>query len=59
MNMGFAILMGTGLSFLGLGIEPHGADWDNMVSVDYTFLNMLPVYAIAPGYNKHAGRIFL
>ena len=49
MNMGFAILIGAGLSFLGLGIEQPGADWGNMVSVGYTFLTMRPVYAIAPG----------
>jgi peptide/nickel transport system permease protein len=49
MNMGFAILIGAGLSFLGLGIEQPGADWGNMVSVGYTFLMMRPIYAIAPG----------
>jgi peptide/nickel transport system permease protein len=49
MNMGFAILIGAGLSFLGLGIEQPGADWGNMVSVGYTFLLMRPIYAIAPG----------
>jgi len=49
MNMGFAILTGAGLSFLGIGIEPPGADWGNMISVGYTYLMMRPFYSIAPG----------
>ena len=49
MNLGVAILIEAGLSFLGLGINPPMASWGAMVSDGYNHLRTLPVLSIAPG----------
>jgi ABC-type dipeptide/oligopeptide/nickel transport systems, permease components len=49
MNLGTAILVEAGLSFLGLGIAPPTASLGAMVSDGYLQLNNLPLLSIAPG----------
>ncbi len=49
MNLGVAILIEAGLSFLGLGINPPMASWGAMVSDGYNHLRTLPYLSIAPG----------
>lgn len=49
MQMGAAILMEAGLSFLGVGIQPPGAAWGSMVSDGYYYLSTHPVLSLAPG----------
>jgi peptide/nickel transport system permease protein len=45
----FAILLGSALSFLGLGSQPPGSDWGLMISDARPFLDDAPWIAIAPG----------
>jgi ABC-type dipeptide/oligopeptide/nickel transport system permease subunit len=47
--MGAAILAEAGLSFIGVGIEPPGAAWGDMVSDGYRYLTTHPVLSFAPG----------
>jgi peptide/nickel transport system permease protein len=49
MQMGVAILLEAGLSFLGIGIAPPGAAWGAMVNSGYKYLLDLPVLSFAPG----------
>ena len=49
MQLGHAILVEAGLSFLGIGITPPTAAWGAMVSEGYKFLTRSPVLAFAPG----------
>jgi peptide/nickel transport system permease protein len=49
LNMGGAILAAAGLSYLGVGIAPPGADWGAMVSDGYQYLLTNPLLAVAPG----------
>ncbi len=49
MMMGMVILAETGLSFLGIGIQPPTADWGAMVNSGYPYLKTDPVLSIAPG----------
>ena len=49
LNMGQAILIEAGLSFLGLGIAPPGAAWGFMVSEGYRYLYTDPILSFAPG----------
>lgn len=49
MQMGMAILLEAGLSFLGIGIAPPGAAWGAMVNSGYKYLLDLPVLSFAPG----------
>jgi peptide/nickel transport system permease protein len=48
-RIGFAILTGASLSFLGLGIQPPQADWGLMIreARQYVFLSSWPL--ICPG----------
>jgi peptide/nickel transport system permease protein len=48
-RIGFAMLIGASLSFLGLGVQPPQADWGLMIrdSRDYLFLSPWPM--ILPG----------
>jgi peptide/nickel transport system permease protein len=48
-NLGTAILMEAGLSFLGIGISPPTATWGAMTSSGYKYLLTNPVYALSPG----------
>lgn len=49
MQMGMAILLEAGLSFLGIGIAPPGAAWGAMVNSGYKYLLDLPILSFAPG----------
>lgn len=49
MNLGIAILVEAGLSFLGMGINPPTPSWGGMVSGGYRYLAILPLISIAPG----------
>jgi peptide/nickel transport system permease protein len=49
MNLGIAILVEAGLSFLGMGINPPTPSWGSMVSEGYRYLRTQPLFSIAPG----------
>lgn len=48
LSLGFAILVETGLSFLGLGAQPPTPSWGNMVSAARPFMESSPLLLIAP-----------
>ena len=45
----YAILLGSALSFLGLGAQPPSSDWGLMISEARSFLDRAPWIAFAPG----------
>jgi ABC-type dipeptide/oligopeptide/nickel transport system permease subunit len=47
--LGSAILLASGLSFLGLGVQPPEAEWGSMLSRGRELLRTAPLGAIAPG----------
>ena len=49
MDVGSAILMGTALSFIGLGVQLPHADWGNMLTVARIYFTEAPWFAIFPG----------
>ncbi|MBA7485809.1 Nickel transport system permease protein NikC [subsurface metagenome] len=49
MQMGQAILVEAGLSFLGIGISPPAAAWGAMVNDGYRYLLTNPVLSFTPG----------
>lgn len=49
MNLGSAIMVEAGLSYLGMGINPPTASWGAMVSDGYRYLANQPHIAIIPG----------
>jgi len=49
MQMGRAIIVEPGLSFLGVGIEPPGAAWGAMVNEGYQHLFTEPLLSFFPG----------
>jgi peptide/nickel transport system permease protein len=49
LQLGMAILIEAGLSYIGIGIAPPGAAWGSMVNEGYHFLSMNPVLSFAPG----------
>jgi peptide/nickel transport system permease protein len=49
LNMGQAILIEAGLSFLGLGIAPPGAAWGSMINDGYRYLSTNPILSFSPG----------
>ncbi|MDO4284146.1 MAG: ABC transporter permease [Eubacteriales bacterium] len=49
MNLGTAIMVEAGLSYLGMGINPPTASWGSMVSDGYRYLSNQPHIAIIPG----------
>ena len=48
LSLGFAILLESGLSFLGLGILPPAATWGRMVSESRNYLEREPLLLIWP-----------
>lgn len=48
LSLGFAILVESGLSFLGLGILPPTATWGRMVSESRNYLQRMPLLLIWP-----------
>jgi len=49
MDMGSAVLMGSALSFIGLGIQPPKADWGNMLTSARIYFSNAPWFALYPG----------
>jgi ABC-type dipeptide/oligopeptide/nickel transport system permease subunit len=47
--LGSAILLASGLSFLGLGVQPPDAEWGSMLSRGRDLLRTSPLGAVAPG----------
>lgn len=47
--LGTAILISSGLSFLGLGVQPPHPEWGAMLSRGRELIRTTPVVAIAPG----------
>jgi len=48
-GIGTAILVESGVSFLGLGAQPPTASWGKELRVGFTYLVNVPLFAIAPG----------
>ncbi|MCA9833055.1 MAG: ABC transporter permease [Thermomicrobiales bacterium] len=48
LSLGFAILVESGLSFLGLGAQPPTPSWGNMISSARPFMEMYPHLLIFP-----------
>jgi len=48
LSLGFAILVETGLSFLGLGAQPPTPSWGNMVAAARPFMESNPWLLVAP-----------
>jgi peptide/nickel transport system permease protein len=46
----YAILLGSALSFLGLGAQPPSSDWGLMISEARVFIDRAPWIALAPGF---------
>ena len=49
MGLGFAVLTGAGLSFIGLGAQPPIAEWGAMISDARNYLRSQPQLALYPG----------
>jgi peptide/nickel transport system permease protein len=47
----YAILLGSALSFLGLGAQPPSSDWGLMISEARSFIDRAPWIALAPGFS--------
>lgn len=47
--LGSAILLASGLSFLGLGVQPPAAEWGAMLSRGRELVRTAPLGAVAPG----------
>jgi ABC-type dipeptide/oligopeptide/nickel transport system permease subunit len=47
--VGVAILVESGVSFLGLGVQPPTASWGKELRVGFTYLEAAPLFSIAPG----------
>ena len=48
-GIGTAILVESGVSFLGLGVQPPTASWGKELRVGFTYLEAAPLFSIAPG----------
>lgn len=48
LSLGFAILVESGLSFLGLGVPPPAATWGRMVSESRNYMQRIPLLLIWP-----------
>jgi peptide/nickel transport system permease protein len=49
LGIGNAIVLESGLSFLGLGIQPPSPSWGNMIAAGREWLLVAPWIALAPG----------
>lgn len=47
--LGSAILLESGLSFLGIGITPPTAAWGSMIAGGYKYILMTPLFPFVPG----------
>ena len=50
LGVGNAILLESGLSFLGLGIQPPASSWGNMIAGGREWLLVAPWIALMPGF---------
>lgn len=50
LQLGVAILIASGLSFLGLGVQPPNPEWGAMLSKGRELVRTTPVAAFAPGF---------
>jgi peptide/nickel transport system permease protein len=50
LQLGTAILIASGLSFLGLGVQPPHPEWGAMLSKGRELVRATPVAAFAPGF---------
>jgi peptide/nickel transport system permease protein len=50
LQLGTAILVASGLSFLGLGVQPPHPEWGAMLSKGRELVRSTPVAAFAPGF---------
>ncbi len=48
-TIGSAILLESGVSFLGLGVQPPAASWGKELRVGFGYLELVPLYSIVPG----------
>jgi len=48
-TVGIAILVESGVSFLGLRVQPPTASWGKELGVGFTYLEAAPLFSIAPG----------
>jgi peptide/nickel transport system permease protein len=46
----FAILLGSALSFLGLGPQPPSSEWGLMIAESRQFIDQAPWIGLAPGF---------
>lgn len=49
LGMGGAIMAETGLSFIGIGIQPPNASWGSLINDNYTFWRTRPWLILVPG----------
>lgn len=49
LEIGAAVLSTSGLSYLGLGVEPHIPEWGNILRIGSKYLETNPYLAIFPG----------
>lgn len=49
-ELGTAILIASGLSFLGLGVQPPHPEWGAMLSKGRELVRTTPLAAFAPGF---------
>jgi ABC-type dipeptide/oligopeptide/nickel transport system permease subunit len=48
-TVGTAILIESGVSFLGLGVQPPTASWGKELRIGFTYLETAPLFSLAPG----------
>jgi peptide/nickel transport system permease protein len=49
MNLGAAIMIEAGLSYLGIGVVPPNSSWGYLINYGRAWLNTKPYMCIAPG----------
>jgi ABC-type dipeptide/oligopeptide/nickel transport system permease subunit len=49
LNAGQAVLIGSALGFLGLGVQPPAPEWGTMLGASREYLTMAPHLVLAPG----------
>lgn len=47
--VGVNIMLESTVSFLGLGVQPPTATWGNELRIGYSYLEVVPLFSIAPG----------
>ena len=48
LGIGFAIILESSLSFIGLGAQPPTSTWGSMVQISFQYLDLAPWFVIAP-----------